>query len=644
MGQENTNTDSGIEKINELFQKDLSYNLEGYRELYHNSIEHRDEFWRFQARRLKWDKEFIKIVEEDFSDAGISWFSDGKLNASRNALDAHIENGREDEKALVFFTDDLQILSYSYKELYEQVTLLAAALESEGFKVGERITLYLPDCPETVIFMLACSRLGIVYVPVPTRFTAEITAEIISDSGSSMLVVSLDAKQKSYREKARKVVEKSKNIKIITIGEENSKSLVSYSDFVNRIEIKPQKSCPSVDSEHPIFIIYANSAAGIPRGSVFATGGFLVQAAASFDYIFQPDGDNRSGESILCTLNLASVTGQSYGLWGPLIEGSTIVISAEGEETNCECLRRVINECKSPALLTTPGMLASLKHELNENPLSDKGNFSLVACSGDTLTPRFVSFAGRALTTGAERVINLWIQSESGAALINTYSDSELNHPGALGLPFFGIEALTLSNLGEKCRINESGQLVFSASWPAMIRTIWGQANRFYELYFRRIPGYFSTNDGVRIDCEGFFWFMGRLDDVIKVRGQSLATSEIEAVLVAHPDISEAAVVSVGIEDIDNLYAFLVLESGKPENEEESVPSAFESGLNDYIAERIGEFAVPKRFIFTKELPRTHSGKVVRRILRRVVTGDISLDEDMSHVVNPESIEGLIRQ
>ena len=635
MDQEEIYKYSGMEK----FKKKIPTNLQDYTTLYRNSIEKRDEFWKMQAGRLKWDREFTIVAEEDFSSGEISWFSDGKLNACKNSLDVRIEEGRGSENALVYFTSDMQAKCYSFQELYDSVTLLAAALDAGGLKAGDRAALFLPDCPETVIFMLACSRLGIIYVPIPARFTAEITSEIINDCGASLLLVSLDSGQESYRERSRAVIEKTRGVSIIDIGEQSTDGVVSYSDFIARSQEKPPETCFSSEAEYPVFIIYANSAAGIPRGSVFATGGFLVQSAATFDYIFRSNSDNQNADSVFSTLSLASSAGQSCGLWGPLLNGVPVMISEQGEESTSECLRRVLDEFKSPALYTTPTILTGLKRTLQDEPLKENMKFSLVVCCGDVLTPRLVSFAGNNLTGSVERVLNMWIQSESGSALINTYPNSELNHSGALGLPFFGVEAKALNSLGDECRTNESGQLVFASSWPSMIRAIWGQSERYCEFYFRRIPGYFCTNDGVRIDCEGFFWFMGRLDDVIKVRGQSLATSEIEAVLAAHPLISESAVVSTGGGESGAIYAFVVLEEKRDGSETNSLVSE----LYGYIAGKIGEFAVPGHFILTGELPRTRTGKIVRRILRRVATGDISPDEDMSHVVNPESIKELIR-
>lgn len=640
-----------------LIPERLPAGLKEYRGLYQKSIERREDFWRIQASRLVWDREFLTVVHENFSEGAVSWFDGGALNACRNALDVHIERGGADERALLYLDSDGVVRPFTFRGLLEETRKLAAALAAAGLARGDRFLLYLPDSPETVICLLACARIGLVAVPVPARYTADLVCEIAANCGASALLVASGSGSRSYDARARTVIEAFAEKTVIDAGVKTAEGAVQgspnyanhnseyhhYSDFVAGAG-SSDPGCASVEAEHPLFILYANSAAGMPRGSVFATGGFLVQAAVSHDYLFRSTADGDGAKSLVCALDLSSAAGLCYGVWGPLANGSCTVIAAEGMHSQAERLRRALETCDSAALLTTPILLSELKRELGDAPLSPERRFALVASSGDVLKPRHISFAARTLVTAPERVLNLWMQTECGAAVIGTFPSAELNRSGALGLPFPGIRPLVVNHLGQACRPNESGQLVFSASWPSMIRTIWGQADRYRQLYFRRVPGYYSTNDGARVDGEEFYWFMGRLDDVIKVRGQSLATSEVEAVLASHPLISEAAVVGVEGEDGESLFAFLVLEKSIVEKGGEPVTAALEEELARSIERRIGEFTVISRFIVAQELPRTRTGKIVRRVLKRIAVGDITVGEDLSHVANPGAVEDLLRQ
>ncbi|MBN1293582.1 MAG: AMP-binding protein [Candidatus Latescibacteria bacterium] len=616
----------------------IPQDIESYRKLYNKSLENRGEFWKNQAESVTWDKAFTVVVNENFDNGDISWFSDGKLNACVNALDVRAAEGKNEKIALTFFSKDGTSKSYSIHEILVEVKALVAALKTNRLKSGERLALYLPDSPESIFFMLACARAGIIYVPIPYHYTAEMVNDIIDDCKADMLVVSGDIDSESYHSRVCSVIAVQDGMSIVATGENAIKGTISYSNLLSSGNISGE-NYDSFDAEHPLFILYANSATGIPRGSVFATGGFLVQSASSFELLFKSVNEKTNRESLVCCTNLASAAGQSYGLWGSFIKGCSVIITADGENPSVEYLRLILRQEPNPRLLIPPRVLAVLKRELDGKPLMEGAAFPFIACCGDVLSPRLVKFAGEALATGPEKVLNMWIQSESGIALINTYANDKLNRPGALGLPFFGIEPKIVNHLGQRCRPNESGQLVFTSSWPGMIRTIWGQTERFLELYLQRIKGYFNTNDGVRVDNDGFYWFMGRLDDVIKVRGQSLATSEIEAVLMSHPMIAESAVVSIGGEEGEEIVAYLVTEEAV-QSEYDSV----ETELNDYIIQRVGEFAVPTRYIVTGELPRTRTGKVVRRLLRRIASGDMGSDEDLSHVANPEVVKKLIKR
>ncbi len=631
MGQENPFTESS----GALCRRIRTADPQSYRLLHNESLENREAFWKQQASRISWDTPYDTVFHEDFNTASISWFDGGKLNACRNVFGQSGSEPARNNPSLVYYASDMSEHRFEKAELAARVNEVAAGLAAKGISSGDKVALYLHDCPETVFLMLACSKIGAAYVPVPSGFTPEVAGEIINDCAAKLLLLAMDSASPTYRERATALKGLLSDIIIITTGPA-AEGLLPFSDFASRAN--PSVEAESVDAEHPLYILYANSATGIPRGSVFPTGGYLVQAAASYDCIFNAAGI----DSVFTTIDLASSAGQAYGLWGPLLSGSTIIISAAGEDIITNNLAEILKNGSSTAFFTSPRVLTSLKTGSDGSSLDEASRFSLVVACGDVLTPRLVKYAGASLTTAPEQVLNLWIQSESGTALINTYAAQPLNRPGALGLAFPGVHPLVVNTMGEPCKPNESGQLVFSGSWPAMIRAINGQQERFRELYFQREPGYFSTNDGVRMDDEGMFWFMGRLDDVIKVRGRSLATSEIEAILVAHEKIAEAVVVSIGITDGWKLYAFLVLQEAMVDRAPESGMTEFRKDLSNYIAGRIGEFAVPDMFIVTSELPRTRTGKIVRRILRRVATGDISPEEDLSHVANPESIDKIM--
>ncbi|MHB9027961.1 MAG: AMP-binding protein [Candidatus Latescibacterota bacterium] len=627
----------------DLFPARLPADLKGYIGFHNRSMEQRDAFWLAQAGRIRWEQAPAVAVQENFAEGRVSWFGDGKLNAFRTLLEGSFEGGGAMRPAIVFLESAGKTQSFTGREVESEVRKLAAALRERGLKPGDRVALYLPDSPATVFFILACASLGLITVPIPARYTAELTREILSDSGAALLVLAFGSGSPAYEARAQSVLEAAGGISVMNAGGRAVAGTVSYAEFVFPDARGPLETFESVDAEHPLFILYANTAAGVPRGSVFATAGFLVQAAASCDYLFNPaTGDGGAG-SMVCTLELASAAGQCYGVWGPLLNGFCAVISAEGMRTAADRFRQALETCENPALLTTPVMLSALKRELEDAPLSDR-RFRLVASSGDVLKPRHIRFAAQTLVSSPEKVLNLWVQTECGASIINTFPSTELNRPGALGLPFLGTGPLVLNYMGQVCRANESGQLVFNSSWPSMIRTIWGQDERYRQFYFRRLPGYYSTNDGARVDDQGFFWFMGRLDDVVKVRGQSFATSEIEAVLAAHPRVAEAAVVSVeGEEGKEGLAAFLVPEHPFTGNRDEEM-QLLETELSESIGRRVGEYALIVQFIIAPELPRTRTGKIVRRVLKRIATGDITMDEDLSHVANPISVEKLIRE
>jgi len=638
MAQHQTNS-VGAPRDNEFSLQSLPADLQGYLKLLRNTVVNRQAFWDTRAKHLTWDTPYTTVFAEDTAAAAIEWFIDGELNPYTNVK--NVFAGKKGTVLTCYGPGDT-VQRITTGELFFRVDQTARALNAIGVGSSGRVALYTPDRIETIVIMLACAGMGITYVPIPHHYTAEITAEITGDCGATVLFTDFSSSRASHVERAQKLAGMLTDVTVISIGGSEIDDVMDFDTFLAKGGKSPDSVTASTESRHPLFILYANSATGIPRGSVFATGGYLVQAATSYDTIFRESPDSIHSEKLACTLNLASAAGQCYGFWGPLLNGARIVLFEDTENISAGCLKRVAADNSPIALISTPQQLLTVRDELGDEPASFGDDvFAPVACCGDMLTPRMVAFVGKTLARSKESVLNLWIQSESGAALISTYPSPDLNRPGALGLAAPGIKPVVVNNLGQPCRPNESGQLVFSGSWPGMIRTIWGQGERFRELYFQRNTGYFSTNDGVRMDNEGVFWFMGRLDDVIKIRGQSLATSEIEVVLVTNPEIHEAAVVGYSEGEDKGLIAFLAVDETFIIDPEKS--RALENDSIESIIRRIGEFAVPSRFVFTQELPHTRTGKVVRRILRRIATGNIAEDEDLSHVSNPKSVEEIVK-
>lgn len=610
--------------------------MQEYRHLYNDSIENREGYWRSQAELVSWKTTFDSVYEENMNNGVFSWFQNGTINACENALMRHIENGG-DETALYYYEDGNPTVTVTRRELLEKAQALAGSFGEYGISKKDRVAIYMPDNPETIITIMACTLAGVTFVPVPSYFTAEIVHDILKDCGAKLLFVSGKSGD-HYADRVKFLADNYDDVAIISCGGTDVEGVKSFNDVLSTGQKTPFTTPVYVDAEHPLFILYTNSASGVPRGSVFATGGYCVQAASTYATIFTSSGDIAAAGKVYAGMSLATAAGLSYGLWGPMILGTSIVLSSQGDQPTIDMLCRISEDDMPPCILGTPRLLSSLKQQLGTDSWPGEQRFPLFASCGDMLTPRLVRFAGNMLVDAEHHVVNMWIQSESGTTLIATLARKDMHMPGTLGVPMPGISLRNINHFGENCRTNESGQLSFTHSWPSMVRTIWGQQERYEELYFNQQPGLYVTNDGIRIDGNGFIWFMGRLDDVIKVRGLSLATSEIEAVLNAHHQVNESVVVSIQRDDVEMLYAFLVtVESGEIDIE------TLTGELSATIGRRVGEFAVPNHYIVTEELPRTRTGKVLRRILRRIAAGEMSEQEDLSHVANPESVDKLLK-
>lgn len=599
----------------DLVQK-LPTRLDAFRRLHRHTIDHREQFWAAIAEQLQWQTPFSYVVKEDFSIPLASWFCDGQINAAQNALHRIIEKGRGDARALVFYQKSGHAHTLTFNELKDKVLRLAAAFHRAGLIQGDCIALNLPSCPEFVISALAAAYLGITYLPIGCHLPPSIVAEDITASRAKLVIMANSnayEEKKSHAPTVRALLE---DLSILISGEtiEGIPTLEEYMAKADPSGLEPA----SPEANHPLFTVYENRLAGKHVGSVFPTGGFLVQAHASFDDIFNKTLDQDKPQMIVNTLDIYKAPAQAYGLWGPLTNGTGIVLIDEDIRVNT--IEDILNEQPNPALLCPPTLISEVREQLGQGQLNTAKRFSVIASCGNALPPRLVKYADSILVKGPERVVNLWVQSKSGIALLNSYPTPELNRPGTLGFGALGVEPIIINDFGEPCKTNISGNLVFSQSWPAMPMATPGTTEHFKKTYFSKFKGYFFTYDGVRSDKDGFFWFMGRLDDSIKVKGQSLGASLIEGVLTSHPLVEEAAIISTQNKSGEDIVIFVV-----PRNKIQDEQKCIDQ-IKDYITDKIGHFAVPKKIIITDQLPKTATGKLFRSVLRRIAAGEEPLD------------------
>lgn len=594
--------------------------LDAFRRLHRHTLDNREQFWAAQAKRLQWQTAFSCVVKEDFSTPFSSWFCDGQINAAQNALHRVIDQGKAETPALVYYQKSGQVSTLTFNELKDNVLKLAAAFYRAGLVPGDCIALNLPNCPEFIISALSAAFLGVTYLPLGCHLPASTVAEDVTASNAKLLIMAGSKGDQEKKDHILTVRTLLKDLPVLIADEklEDISTLEEYMADADPCGLEPAR--PNAD--HPLFVVYENRLAGKHMGSVFPTGGFLVQAHASFDDIFKKTLNGDEPEMIVNTLDMCKAPTQAYGLWGPLTNGTGIIL-IENEIDNqirVNTIEKILNDQPNPALLCRPTLISELKDQLEQTRLNTTNRFPVIACCGNALPPRLVKYADGTLVNGPERVVNLWVQSKSGTALLNSYPTPELNRPGTLGFGALGVEPLIMSDYGQLCKTNVSGNLVFAQSWPAMAMANSGTAQHFKRTYFSRFPGYFYTYDGVRSDKDGFFWFMGRLDDVIKVKGQGLGASLIEGVLTSHPLVDEAAIIASQDKSGEDIVAFVV-PSNPIEDEQKCIDQ-----IKEYIADKIGRFAVPEKIFITEKLPRTPTGKLFRSVLRRIASGDESLD------------------
>ncbi len=622
------------------------FNKESYQALYQQSIDHPENFWSEQATLfLDWQTPWGKTLEFDYPKGQISWFKGGKLNVSANCLDRHLET-RGDQTAIIWEGDNPETdKKISYKELHQQVCKFANVLKSQGVKKGDKVCIYLPMIAEAATVILACARIGAVHSIVFGGFSAEALKDRILDSDCHTLICS----DEGYR--GGKVIPIKVNAdlaangcpslkKVIVI--KNSGNAVDWNDsrdvWYHQAMAKASTDCPAemMDAEDPLFILYTSGSTGKPKGVLHTTGGYLLMAAMTHKYVF----DYHDGDIYWCTADIGWVTGHSYIIYGPLCNGATTLMF-EGVPTypTADRFWQVIDKHQVNIFYTAPTAIRALMAQGDEYVTRTKRtSLRVLGSVGEPINPEAWEWYYNVVGNAQCPIVDTWWQTETGAILITPLPGVTDLKPGSATLPFFGVNPKIVDNEGTELEGEAEGILVFDYPWPSQARTLYGDHQRYIDTYFTTYPGYYFAGDGARRDKDGYFWITGRVDDVINVSGHRMGTAEVESALVLNQYVAEAAVVGYP-HDIkgQGIYAYVTLNMGVVASDE------LKKELVQLVRQEIGPIASPDVIQWAPGLPKTRSGKIMRRILRKVAANDIDNLGDTSTLADPSVVEDIIR-
>jgi acetyl-CoA synthetase len=617
-----------------------------YEELYRQSLSDPDAFWAAQAEEfVTWDRRWSRVSNCDFNEVSIRWFEDARLNVAYNCLDRHLAT-RGDQVAILWEGDSPdEQRSVTYRELHEAVCRFANALKARDVKPGDRVSIYMPMIPEAAVAMLACARIGAVHSVVFGGFSPEAMKDRILDS-DCRVVITADEGLRGGRAVALKAntdraLEHCPDVHTVFVVRRTGGKVdwhagrdVWYHDATAAAsaECAPE----IVDAEHPLFILYTSGSTGKPKGVLHTSGGYLLFAAITHRYVF----DYRDGDIYWCTADVGWVTGHSYIVYGPLANGATTLMF-EGVPTYPDSGRfwQVIDKHKVNIFYTAPTAIRALMGQGDE-PVrkTSRQSLRLLGSVGEPINPEAWEWYYR--TVGEERcpIVDTWWQTETGGILITPLPGARALKPGSATLPFFGVEPALLDEKGNELHGPAEGALVIKRSWPGQMRTVYGDHERFKDTYFRMFPGTYFTGDGARRDADGYYWITGRIDDVINVSGHRMGTAEVESALVLHRAVSEAAVVGYP-HDIkgQGIYAYVTLMSGVEANE------ALRKELVDHVRKEIGAIASPDVIQWAPGLPKTRSGKIMRRILRKIAANEVDSLGDTSTLADPAVVGDLLK-
>ena len=622
-------------------------NMNAYQEMYDKSVKDPDGFWAKQAERLDWMKKWDTVSNNDFTKAKISWFEGGKLNVSYNCLDRHIKAGFGDQTALIWEGNDpREDKALSYSEMLSEVSKFANVLKSNGIKKGDRVCIYMQMIPELAIAMLACTRIGAVHSIVFGAFSPDALRNRINDSSCKVLITQdtgvRGTKQNiPMKSNADTALQSTPSIEKVFVVKRTGETVTMQENrdlWWNDCMDSANDVCPPVemDAEDPLFILYTSGSTGKPKGVLHTTGGYLVYASYTHEMVF----DYQPGDIYWCTADIGWITGHSYIIYGPLANRATTLMF-EGVPNYPDFGRfwDVVEKHRVNIFYTAPTALRALMREGNDFVVKhNRSSIKVLGTVGEPIKePEWIWYHD---IVGESRcpIVDTWWQTETGGILITPLPAATNTKPGSATFPFFGVTPVILDPDGNELHGNPSeGLLAIKTSWPGQMRTIYGDHDRFYDTYFSMFKGYYFTGDGARRDKDGYYWITGRVDDVLNVSGHRLGTAEIEGAIGAHSSVAEAAVVGYP-HDIkgQGVYAFVTLMAGI---------EAGENTLNEIklkVREMIGPHASPDKIQFTPALPKTRSGKIMRRILRKIAEGDTKNMGDTSTLADPGVVENLL--
>lgn len=618
------------------FRKKARINsLEEYQKLHAESIKRPDRFWAREAAELVWQKKWSRVLDWKLPYA--KWFVGGRINAAENCLDRHLQGPRRNKAALIWEGEPGEKRTLTYQQLHREVCRFANVLKRNHVKKGDRVLIYMPMIPEAVVAMLACARIGAVHSVVFGGFSAESIRDRLADCGAT-LVITADG---GYRR--GQIITLKQNVDHALEGNKTVKRVIVFRRTNLDIHIQEHRDvwwhremeyvaaeCPPepLDSEHPLFILYTSGSTGKPKGILHTTGGYLVGTHCSTKYIF----DLREEDVYWCTADVGWVTGHSYLVYGPLAAGATCVMY-EGAPNWPEPDRfwRIVEDYGVTILYTAPTAIRAFIKWGDEWPKKhDLSSLRLLGTVGEPINPEAWMWYREIIGGNRCPIVDTWWQTETGAHMITPFPGATPTKPGTATLPFFGVDAAIVDDQGKEVGPNEGGKLVIRQPWPAMLRTIYGDKARFRKQYWSEVKGCYFTGDGARRDKDGYFWIVGRIDDVLNVAGHRLGTAEVESALVSHEAVAEAAVVGRPDEIKGQaVVAFVTLKQDHPPS------AALRESLKKHVAHSIGAIAKPDEIRFADLLPKTRSGKIMRRLLKEVagggnITGDTTTLEDLN--------------